>query len=90
MWVLVFSVPDYNRVQVIDTVSQRVVQTIGTRQGRCCTWSSPARRIGGISCRDDSRVQVYDDAMPASCRPAWPWMRQRHLLHGTRAQRVGF
>ena len=55
-----FSVPDYNRVQVIDTVSQRVVQTIEPGKAVLHMEFTPRGESVWISCRDDHQVVVYD------------------------------
>ncbi|MBS0303068.1 MAG: protein nirF, partial [Proteobacteria bacterium] len=55
-----FSVPDYNRVQVIDTPSQRVIDTLEPGKAVLHMEFTPRGESVWISCRDDNRVQVYD------------------------------
>ena len=84
-----FSVPDYNRVQVIDTVSQRVVQTIEPGKAVLHMEFTPRGESGWISCRDDNRVQVYDThtrELQASLAVDAP----SGIFFTARAQRMGF
>ncbi len=55
-----FSVPDYHRVQVIDTPSRQVVQTLEPGRAVLHMEFTPRGESLWISCRDDNRVQVYD------------------------------
>ena len=84
-----FSVPDYNRVQVIDTVSQRVVQTIEPGKAVLHMEFTPRGESVWISCRDDNRVQVYDThtrELQASLAVDAP----SGIFFTARAQRMGF
>ena len=84
-----FSVPDYNRVQVIDTVSQRVVQTIEPGKAVLHMEVTPRGESVWISCRDDNRVQVYDThtrELQASLAVDAP----SGIFFTARAQRMGF
>ena len=84
-----FSVPDYNRVQVIDTVSQRVVQTIEPGKAVLHMEFTPRGDAVWISCRDDNRVQVYDThtrELQASLAVDAP----SGIFFTARAQRMGF
>ena len=84
-----FSVPDYNRVQVIDTVSQRVVQTIEPGKAVLHMEFTPRGESVWISCRDDNRVQVYDThtrELHASLAVDAP----SGIFFTARAQRMGF
>lgn len=84
-----FAVPDYNRVQVIDTPSQRVVQTLEPGKAVLHMEFTPRGESVWISCRDDSRVQVYDthtfqtQATLAVDAPSG-------IFFTARAQRMGF
>ncbi|MEK8050262.1 cytochrome D1 domain-containing protein [Ideonella sp. DXS22W] len=55
-----FAVPDYHRVQVIDTPSQRVIDTLEPGKAVLHLEFSPRGEQVWISCRDDQRVVVYD------------------------------
>jgi len=59
VWVS-FALPDYNRVQVIDTPSQRVVATIDPGRAVMHMEFTPRGESVWLSCRDDDRVHVYD------------------------------
>ncbi|MBS0468351.1 MAG: protein nirF [Proteobacteria bacterium] len=84
-----FSVPDYNRVQVIDTPSQRVVQTLEPGKAVLHMEFTPRGESVWISCRDDNRVQVYDThtrELQASLKVDAP----SGIFFTARAQRMGF
>ena len=84
-----FSVPDYNRVQVIDTPSQRVVQTLEPGKAVLHMEFTPRGESVWISCRDDNRVQVYDThtrQLQASLAVDAP----SGIFFTARAQRMGF
>ena len=84
-----FSVPDYNRVQVIDTPSQRVVQTLEPGKAVLHMEFTPRGESVWISCRDDNRVQVYDThtrELQASLAVDAP----SGIFFTARAQRMGF
>lgn len=55
-----FAVPDYHRVQVIDTPSQTIVDTLEPGKAVLHLEFSPRGEQVWISCRDDNRVVVYD------------------------------
>ena len=55
-----FSVPDYDRVQVIDTPSQRVVATLMPGKAVLHMEFTPRGEAVWISSRDDNRVSVID------------------------------
>lgn len=55
-----FAVPDYDRVQVIDTVSQRIVQTLSPGKAVLHMEFTPRGEAVWISARDDNRVTVFD------------------------------
>ena len=84
-----FSVPDYNRVQVIDTPSQRVVQTLEPGKAVLHMEFTPRGESVWISCRDDNRVQVYDThtrELQATLHVDAP----SGIFFTARAQRMGF
>lgn len=84
-----FSVPDYHRVQVIDTPSQRVIETLTPGKAVLHMEFTPRGESVWISCRDDNRVQVYDthtlqpQATLAVDAPSG-------IFFSARAQRMGF
>ena len=55
-----FAVPDYHRVQVIDTPSQRIVKTIEPGKAVLHMEFTPRGEAVWISSRDDNRVSVID------------------------------
>lgn len=55
-----FALPDYHRVQVIDTPSQTIVDTLTPGKAVLHMEFSPRGEQVWISCRDDHRVVVYD------------------------------
>ena len=55
-----FSVPDYHRVQVIDTQSQAVVQTLTPGKAVLHMEFTPRGETVWISSRDEHRVSVID------------------------------
>jgi protein NirF len=57
-----FAVPDYSRVQVIDTVSRRVVKTLEPGKAVLHMEFTPRGEAVWISARDDHRVVVVDTA----------------------------
>ncbi len=59
VWVT-FALPDYHRVQVIDTLSQRVVRTLEPGKAILHMEFTPRGEAVWISARDDNRVIVLD------------------------------
>jgi protein NirF len=55
-----FAVPDYDRVQVIDTVTRRVVHTLEPGKAVLHMEFTPRGEAVWISSRDDDRVSVVD------------------------------
>ena len=84
-----FSVPDYNRVQVIDTPSQRVVQTLEPGKAVLHMEFTPRGESVWISCRDDNRVQVYD-THTLQAQATLPIDAPSGIFFTARAQRMGF
>ena len=84
-----FAVPDYDRVQVIDTPSQRVAETLRPGKAVLHMEFTPRGESVWISCRDDNRVQVIDthtlrtQATLAVDAPSG-------IFFTARAQRMGF
>ncbi|MBV2163374.1 cytochrome D1 domain-containing protein [Comamonas nitrativorans] len=84
-----FSVPDYHRVQVIDTPSQQVVQTIEPGKAVLHMEFTPRGESVWISCRDSNQVQVFDThtrQLQASLDVDAP----SGIFFTARAQRMGF
>lgn len=84
-----FSVPDYHRVQVIDTPSQKVVQTIEPGKAVLHMEFTPRGESVWISCRDSNQVQVVDThtrQLQASLEVDAP----SGIFFTARAQRMGF
>ena len=84
-----FSVPDYNRVQVIDTPSQRVMQTLEPGKAVLHMEFTPRGESVWISCRDDNRVQVYD-THTLQTQATLPVDAPSGIFFTARAQRMGF
>ena len=84
-----FSVPDYNRVQVIDTPSQRVVQTLEPGKAVLHMEFTLRGESVWISCRDDNRVQVYDTHTLQS-QARLDVDAPSGIFFTARAQRMGF
>jgi len=59
VWVT-FALPDYHRVQVIDTPSQRVVRTLEPGKAVLHLEFTPRGEAVWLSARDDNRVVVLD------------------------------
>ncbi len=57
-----FAVPDYGRVQVIDTPTQQVVRTLAPGRAVLHMEFTPRGDTVWISCRDDNVVRVIDTA----------------------------
>ena len=78
-----FAVPDYDRVQVIDTPSQRVVDTL--RPGKAVLhmeFTPAATRCGSAAA---TTTWCASSTLPrARPWPRWRWTPQRHLLHRAR------
>ncbi len=84
-----FSVPDYHRVQVIDTPSQRVVETLRPGKAVLHMEFTPRGESVWISCRDDNRVQVYD-THTLQAQASLPVDAPSGIFFTARAQRMGF
>lgn len=84
-----FSVPDYDRVQVIDTPSQRVAETLRPGKAVLHMEFTPRGESVWISCRDDNRVQVYD-THTLQTQASLPVDAPSGIFFTARAQRMGF
>jgi protein NirF len=84
-----FSVPDYGRVQVIDTQSRRVIRTLEPGAAVLHMDFTPRGEAVWISCRDDNRVQVIDtrnfETLASIAAPS-----PSGVFFTTRAARIGF
>ena len=84
-----FSVPDYRRVQVIDTQSQAIVQTLEPGKAVLHMEFTPRGEAVWISSRDDHRVSVIDTQSFAT-RARLDVPAPSGIFFTARAARVGF
>ena len=84
-----FAVPDYDRVQVIDTVSQRVVTTLTPGKAVLHLEFTPRGEAVWISTRDDHRVSVIDTHSFATLATL-PVDAPSGIFFTARAARMGF
>ncbi|MDD2177616.1 protein nirF [Acidovorax sp. D2M1] len=84
-----FAVPDYHRVQVIDTVAQRVAATLQPGKAVMHMEFTPRGESVWISCRDDDKVVVLDTASLAT-QASLPARAPSGIFFTARAQRMGF
>lgn len=84
-----FSVPDYHRVQVIDTQSQAIVQTLEPGKAVLHMEFTPRGEAVWISSRDDHRVSVIDTQSFAT-RARLDVPAPSGIFFTARAARVGF
>lgn len=88
VWVS-FAVPDYDRVQVIDTVSRQVVKTLEPGKAVLHMEFTPRGEAVWISSRDANRVSVFDTASFATLATL-PLDAPSGIFFTSRAARVGF
>ena len=88
MWVN-FAVPDYHQVQVIDTVTRRVVRTLQPGRAVLHMEFTPRGEAVWISCRDDNRVQVID-TRSFETLASLPIEAPSGIFLSARAARTGF
>ncbi|AYM98420.1 protein nirF [Acidovorax sp. 1608163] len=88
MWVN-FAVPDYDQVQVIDTPSQRVVDTLRPGKAVLHMEFTPRGDAVWISCRDDHLVRVIDTATRQTLATL-AVDAPSGIFFTARAQRMGF
>ena len=84
-----FAVPDYDRVQVIDTPSQRVVDTLRPGKAVLHMEFTPRGDAVWISCRDDHLVRVIDTATRQTLATL-AVDAPSGIFFTSRAQRMGF
>ncbi len=83
-----FAVPDYGRVQVIDTPSQQVVRTLDPGRAVLHMEFTPRGDTVWISCRDDNVVRVIDTASFATLA-SLPVKAPSGIFFTPRANRMG-
>ena len=84
-----FAVPDYHRVQVIDTVAQRVAATLQPGKAVMHMEFTPRGESVWISCRDDDKVLVLDTTTLAT-QASLAAQAPSGIFFTARAQRMGF
>ena len=84
-----FAVPDYHRVQVIDTQRQQIVQTLEPGKAVLHMEFTPRGEAVWISSRDDNRVSVIDTQSFAT-RARLDVPAPSGIFFTARAARVGF
>ena len=84
-----FAFPDNGKVQVIDTDTRRVVQTLSPGQAILHLEFTPRGDAVWISARDDDRVLVYDTATYARIAQL-PVANPSGIFFTSRAARIGF
>jgi protein NirF len=84
-----FAVPDYHRVQVIDTQRQQVVQTLEPGKAVLHMEFTPRGDAVWISSRDENRVSVVDTQSFAT-RARLDVPAPSGIFFTSRAARMGF
>ena len=84
-----FAFPDYSNVQVIDTLEQKVVQTLSPGKAVLHMEFTPRGEHVWISSRDDNRVSVYDTASFTKLAEL-PAQNPSGIFFTSRAARIGF
>jgi protein NirF len=84
-----FAFPDYSHVQVIDTLEQKVVQTLSPGKAVLHMEFTPRGENVWISARDDNRVVVFDTASFARLAEL-PAQTPSGIFFTSRAARIGF
>lgn len=84
-----FAVPDYDRVQVIDTLTQRVVSTLTPGKAVLHLEFTPRGESVWISSRDDNHVTVYD-TQTLNVRAVLDLEAPSGIFFTSRAARMGF
>jgi len=88
VWVS-FALPDYHRVQVIDTLEQRVLRTLEPGRAILHLEFTPRGEAVWLSARDDNRVLVLDTQSFATLA-SLPVDSPSGIFFTARAARVGF
>lgn len=84
-----FAVPDYDRVQVIDTPSQRIIATLTPGKAVLHMEFTPRGEAVWISSRDDNRVTVVD-TLSLKTLATLPMDAPSGIFFTARAARIGF
>ena len=84
-----FAFPDYGQVQVIDTLEQKIVQTLSPGKAVLHMEFTPRGEHVWISARDDNRVVVVDTASFARLAEL-PAQNPSGIFFTSRAARIGF
>lgn len=84
-----FAFPDYSHVQVIDTLEQKVVQSLSPGKAVLHMEFTPRGENVWISARDDNRVVVYDTASFSKLTEL-PAQNPSGIFFTSRAARIGF
>ncbi|WP_341891799.1 cytochrome D1 domain-containing protein [Variovorax sp. YR752] len=84
-----FAVPDYDRVQVIDTVTRQVVKTLEPGKAVLHMEFTPRGEAVWISSRDSNRVSVFDTKSFATLATL-PLDAPSGVFFTSRAARMGF
>jgi protein NirF len=84
-----FSVPDYHRVQVIDTQSQAIVKTLEPGKAVLHMEFTPRGEAVWISSRDDNRVSIID-TQTLTTRERLDVPSPSGIFFTSRAARMGF
>jgi len=84
-----FAFPDYSQVQVIDTLGQKVVQTLSPGKAVLHMEFTPRGDNVWISARDDNRVVVVDTATFGTLAEL-PAQNPSGIFFTSRAARIGF
>lgn len=84
-----FAVPDYDRVQVIDTVSRQVIKTLEPGKAVLHMEFTPRGEAVWISSRDANRVSVFDTRSFATLATL-PLDAPSGVFFTSRAARMGF
>ena len=84
-----FAVPDYDRVQVIDTPTQRIVATLTPGKAVLHMEFTPRGETVWISARDDNRVTVFD-TQSLQVKAQLPLDAPSGIFMTARAARLGF
>ena len=83
-----FAVPDYGRVQVIDTLSRQVVNTLEPGRAVLHMEFTPRGDTVWVSCRDDNVVRVIDTTSFATLA-SLPVDAPSGIFFTARAGRIG-
>ena len=83
-----FAFPDNDRIQVIDTLDQRIVKTLLPGKGVLHMEFEPRGEEVWVSVRDQNRVEVYDTSMLEK-KTQMESSRPSGIFLSSRAHRIG-